>query len=405
MKRFGWILILLTVAAPAWSANRKISVGQLEDLLTSMQHDKKGDDEAARELKQVELTEELTSNTMNKLSGLVAGPLSTEQIYVLEARSAMLAPPAADLPSAAPPDAAAQQALLAKASDYAQKTAAQLPPVDANRMTARFQNRIETIESFSGIKAKVGNDQDPIIEQAKLAIRLMNTQTDSVENKNGVVQSASKEKIAWGSNGIVASVLPRLPLTSIVQDVMANGNPKWLRWELINGKQAAVFSFSVDKKKSHYAISYCCFPDTSSVGGVLYGAKAGTGGGSGGLGASPAAHPANNGTLANVSDWKNFNSKSGYHGELFIDPASGIVVRTIVEAEFKPSDFVHYEDIRVDYASLTVGGQELVLPVRSFTIAEVVPNGDSFAAHFAVRNDLVTEDFKDYQLAGATAQK
>jgi hypothetical protein len=43
--------------------------------------------------------------------------------------------------------------------------------------------------------------------------------------------------------------------------------------------------------------------------------------------------------------------------------------------------------------------------VRSFTIAEVVPNGDSFATHFAVRNDLVTEDFKDYQLAGATAQK
>ena len=75
--------------------------------------------------------------------------------------------------------------------------------------------------------------------------------------------------------------------------------------------------------------------------------------------------------------------------------------RTIVEAEFKPSDFVHYEDIRVDYAPMPIGGKSLYVPVRSFTIAEVVPNADSFASNYAVRHQLVTEDYKDFQAASA----
>ena len=127
---------------------------------------------------------------------------------------------------------------------------------------------------------------------------------------------------------------------------------------------------------------------------------------SGSLSASPLAHPAGNGNLSNVSNWKPFNAKSGYHGELFLDPDSGVVLRTIIQAEFKPSDFVHYEDIRVDYAPMPVGDKNLYVPVRSFTIAEIVPNGDSYESRYADRLQLVTQDFKDIQAAGATtAQK
>jgi len=48
---------------------------------------------------------------------------------------------------------------------------------------------------------------------------------------------------------------------------------------------------------------------------------------------------------------------------------------------------------------MSIGGKVLVVPVRSFTISEVVPNGDSFAAKYAVRHSFVTQDYKDYQLA------
>lgn len=395
MKRFGWIVLLLTLAMPAWSAtSKKISVQELKDLLTSLQAAKKSDDEVALQLKQVELTEELTAATMNSLSNLVPGPLSTEQIYVLEARSATLPPPASDIPTAPAPDATAQQAMLAKASDYVSKTYAQLPHLAATQMTARFQDGVEAVHD-GGMKSGVSNNvADPVWEQTSLYVRLMNTHTDPVESENGVEKQA-KDNTKWGPNNMVASVAPEMPLSAILQEASANGSPKFLRWETVNGKQVAVFSFSIDKKKTHFGVNYCCFPDTDTAGTVNYQ-----------MSHSAPGPAAVKGNLQTVSNWKNFKANAGYRGELFIDPDSGIVVRTITEADFKPSDFVHYEKIRTDYASMTIGGKTLVVPVRSFDLAEIVPNGDSFAAHYSVRHQMITEDIKDYQLAGATtAQK
>ena len=118
--------------------------------LTQLQTAKKDDAAVSGELKQVELSEQLTRVTMNSLANSVPGPLSTEQVYVLEAKSAILAPPAADLPTAAAPDAAAQAALLTKATEYANKTYAQLPHLTATRTTARFQDNIEALAASSG---------------------------------------------------------------------------------------------------------------------------------------------------------------------------------------------------------------------------------------------------------------
>jgi hypothetical protein len=199
-------------------------------------------------------------------------------------------------------------------------------------------------------------------------------------------------------------MLPFLPLNVLTNEAVSVGNAKFLRWETINGHTTAVFDFAVDKKKSHYALNYCCFPDTSSVGNVLYGGHGNGGGAASNAGGNTNANPLSSpgggkGNLSQVSDWSPFNAKAGYHGELFIDPDSGVILRTIVEAEFKPSDFVHYEHVRIDYAPMPIDGKSLYVPVRSFTIAEVVPNGDSFVTSYAARFQLVTQDYKDIQAA------
>ncbi|MGB6191477.1 MAG: hypothetical protein WBF42_03340 [Terracidiphilus sp.] len=385
-------------------------MAQLQDVLTGLHNSQKSDEQVANEMKQIELTEELTPAAMNSMVNLVNGPLSTEQMYVLEARSAMLAPPDTDLPKAAPPDATAQHAMLAKAQDYADKTYPQLPPFTVTRLVARFQDGAETIQSYSGANVKVVNDSDPLSEQIRLYVRLMNTHTDTVEIDNGIEKPGGKDTTQWGRNGFVNSMLPFLPLNLFTNEAVSSGSPRFLRWETINGHQTAVFAFAVDKKKSHYTIDYCCFPDTSSVGGALYGGRKGsspsTAASNDNLSASPFAHPAGNGNLSNVSNWTPFKAKSGYHGELFLDPDSGVVLRTILQAEFKPSDFIHSENIRTDYAPMPIGGKSLYVPVRSFTIAEIVPNGDSFATHYSVRHQFITQDYKDFEAAGATtAQK
>lgn len=385
MKHSILCLALATLSLSTFAATpKRLTITELTNLLTSLKQAKKSDDQVAAQLSAVELSEELTSAAMHSLGSLIPGPLSTEQIYVLEARSSTLPAPAADLPVTPAPDPAAQQALLAKAQDYVAKTYAQLPPFTASRMTARFQDGTQTIQSFTGAKVKSVNDQDPIFDDASVIVHLKNTHTDSVRISHGLTQSTVKEKTAWGSNGFVTSTLPPMPLSQLLQEITAGGAPTWLRWELIQGKPAAVFSFSVDKKSSHYALNYCCFPETSNIGNSLYGAN---------------ARPLGGGNLSTVSNWKNFTTKSGYHGELFLDPATGVVLRTIVQADFKPSDFVHSEQIRVDYTAVPIAGQPLTVPIRTFTLSEIVPNADSFAAKYAVRHDLVTEDFKDFATA------
>jgi hypothetical protein len=392
--------VLLAMAGPAWSAsNKKISVQDLNDLLTSLQEAKKSDEDVAAQLKQVELTEELTSITMNTFTDRIPGPLSTEQLYVLEARSAALPPPASDLPAAPAPDAATQQAMLAKATDFATKTYPQLPHLTATRLTGRFQDGVEAVHTYTGANHNLSQNDDPLWEQTRLYVRLLGTHTDVIESENGVEKvPATKEKPQWGPNGQVASLGPALTLNTVVQEAMANGNPKFLRWEKVNDKQIAVYSFAIDKKKTHFAVNYCCFPNTDTAGLINYGSGAGSSPSTGG--------GATGSNFQSVSDWKPFKANVGYHGEIFLDPDSGIVIRTITMASFKPSDFVHSETIRTDYAPRPVGDKTLIVPVRTFTISEVVPNGDSFAAHYSVRHQMVTQDYKDYQLAGATtAQK
>ncbi|WP_109486787.1 hypothetical protein [Occallatibacter savannae] len=150
MKRCILLLLLLSLASPAWSA-RKVSVAQLQDLLRSLHDEKKSDSEAAAALQELELQEQLTRSAMNGLTKFAPGPLTTEQIFVLEARSANLAPPASDLPSVPAPDAAQQKAILVRAETYITKTYAQLPALTAKKTTLRFQDSTAAIASSSGI--------------------------------------------------------------------------------------------------------------------------------------------------------------------------------------------------------------------------------------------------------------
>jgi hypothetical protein len=52
-----------------------------------------------------------------------------------------------------------------------------------------------------------------------------------------------------------------------------------------------------------------------------------------------------------------------------------------------------------------VGGKSMVLPIKTVINTEVVPNGDSGQGKYLTRDTLFTIEYKDYQLAGATAQK
>jgi len=381
-------------------AARRITVEQLEELLRSLQRDKKTDADVATALKQVELSEQLTRTTMNSLVSYVSGPLSTEQIYVLEGRSANLIPPASDLPATPTPDAAAQQAILAEAETYVAKTYDQLPTLTASRTTLRFQDNMEAVAEASGISGGAKEvDTSSGFSNPATFVHYINSTESQIESDHGTEKLLpEKNKIRWGANKMIALEQPDPSLGVVFKEAQVAGNIHWLRWELVNGKQSAVFSFYVPRPISRLTLNVCCFPKVNQTGvATFYTATTAPiladGGGGGGGGVS--------GNFQTNTDWHNFKATVPYHGELFIDPESGTVVRMITDAELKPNEVVHQVDTRIDYGPVKVGGMMVVMPVKTVINTEVVPNGDSGAGGYSTRRTLFTSEFKDYQLDSA----
>ena len=238
MKRLGWILVLLIAVSPAWAA-KKVTVQQLKDLLVSMQQYNRTDAEVADQLKEIELNEELTSSAANSLKNYLPGTHSSVQVEILKDQSAFLAPPATDLPATPAPDAAAQQAMLAKAADIASRVYVQNPHLSVTKTSLRFEDHVITTDSlgFHNTNMLLG------------PIQLVDNQVDSVETDKGVENAAvSRAKTKWGENGEISEGEPGTNLGAIFLEATSSGKISWLRWQMIDGRQTAVFSFAVEKK-------------------------------------------------------------------------------------------------------------------------------------------------------------
>lgn len=387
MRRLLCVAACVALAVPAWPA-KKIKVGELEELLKHLHADNKTDSQIAIELKQVQLSEELTRSKMNELAMYAPGPETTEQFYVLEAGSAVLAPPERDIPSQPAMDAATQKALIEKMANYATTVVAQLPAMTATKTTVRFQDNVEATApnpaTFGG--GATGSQMHP-----SQYIRYLGSTSTKAETANGVEKMPGKEKgVKWGANGQITLLAPDPNLPAVVREAQDSGGFSFLRWELVGGKTAAVFTFVVPKKKSHYAVDYCCFPDVSASGKSMMADMGNPMNGTGSAG----------GSYQSVTDWHDFTNKNlPYHGELFIDPETGVVLRMVTIAEFKSSDVVHQEDRRIDYLPMGVAGKELIVPVQSMINTEVVPNGDTGSpGRILTRRTMLTSEYKDFEL-------
>src|SRR5208282_5376966 len=83
-------------------------------------------------------------------------------------------------------------------------------------------------------------------------IHYINSTDAQVVSDHGAEKMPSaKDKTPWGANKMIALQEPDPSLGNVFQEAQGAGDIKWLRWETVNGKQAAVYSFDVPKKKAH----------------------------------------------------------------------------------------------------------------------------------------------------------
>src|SRR5271155_243595 len=135
------LLVLLASLASIAGASKRVTVAQLEQVLTAAHTAHKPDAEIARQIAGLELSERLTEDTLNRLAAyLDAGSQAALALQLLADQSAFLDPPASEIPSTAAPDDAAQRRMIEAARSYVARTVPQLPNLFAILTTNRYDD-------------------------------------------------------------------------------------------------------------------------------------------------------------------------------------------------------------------------------------------------------------------------
>ena len=352
------------------------TVEQLDQLVTSLVAAHKSDDEIALRLETLHLTEQITPKALQNLLDSHPGPKTTQVIMILTLDSSQFAPPPSDIPTVPALPAADQAELLKKASALAVETFPKIPMLNADKRLLRVQNGIASVKNTSGNGSSMSNASGYSEQSEPLELSLLLQETTHVVTHAGFEDSPAyvKQKDPGGQLGQISTITPGLPLPTVLADLAKTNAPTWLRWQTIHDRQVAVFAFAVPKKQSSYKTAYCCFPEMEHIG-------------------SQMGFAGNSGTATTFNPYK---SAPGYHGELYIDATTGLVVRLITRADQKVTDFVHQEDVRVDYDPTLVGSTPYVLPSHVTILTTVVPNGDSMAK-FSTRRTLFDITYSNYK--------
>jgi VWFA-related protein len=343
------------LAAQAWSA-RPVSVAELERVLAASQS--LPDGELAAQISDLQLTERLSWVRLARWRAALGGAKSQRALLGLADRSAFLEPPAGEISDRAAPDVAEQRRILGLAAAYVSKAIPQLPRFYATRTTTYFED------------TPGKSDEAPQIGGASLrAIRIART---TVQYRDGqeivepgpVKVDKTKQREhglrTWGAFG---------PVLGLVLVDAAQNKLGWGHWEQGASGPLAVFRYAVPKNKSHYEVRYCCVA-------ASYGLES-----------------------------NSFQEMSGYHGEMAVDPATGIIARITVEAELEAGDPISRAAIAVEYGPVELGGLAYNCPSHSVSIsvAKTVrnmqdPSGHSWRAMGPRQMLLNHADFDQYHL-------
>jgi VWFA-related protein len=319
MRKWALIAILLGIVLPANAAQR-VSVEQLERILAEAQNTP--DNELAAKLSDLRLTERLTSARLARWKASLAGQKSQRALLGLADQSAFLEPPSSDIPQPSQPDMAEQRRIMGLAANYVSKAIPQLPRIFATRTTVHFEDSPKA--SADAASADSGDLHAIRISRANVLYRegeeVVEAGPVKVEKSNTPEQGLK----TWGAFG---------PILALVLLDAAQNKLAWSHWEQGTNGPAAVFSYAVPTDKSHYEVRYCC---TLSAYGL---------------------------------ETDPFQQMSAYHGEMAIDPATGIIQRLTLEADLDSSAPISRAAIAVEYAPVEMGGMTYICPANSISIS------------------------------------
>ena len=322
LRRLILLVVLAALAYPA-GAGTRVTVAQLDQALTVAFTAHKPDAEIARQITTMELSEQLTEASLERLNARLAPGAQTAQALALLAdRSAFLDPPVAELPGTAAPDGVAQQQMLDAARNYVAQTLPRLPDFLATRTIKRYDDSPQEVKRGAWpVRAGLHPVGSSSLE---ISIR---TEREGQAVKHGSAAAQEQNGLSsWGEFGS----LPAVILTDT-----AKGTVTWSRWEQMAAGPVAVFRYAVPRSASHYEIlGKTNLGPSTNLGGPV-------------VGSSTA------------------RSTPAYHGSLWVDPATGVIPRLSLEiGEDDVGQFKRFA-VMVHYAPVQIGGRTFICPTRS----------------------------------------
>jgi len=349
------IAIFLVLAASSVSA-QNVGVSQLEQILSQAKSEQDG--ELATKLSRLNLTERFGSARLEHWTANLPGIRSQRALMGLADRSAFLNPPQDEISAIAKPDLAEQKHIMGLAAVYVSKAIPQLPRFFALRTTSHFEDSADAVRT--GPWEETETLRPVRISRAVVLYRDGEEVLQPGLIKTGAAPASDKGLRTWGTFG---------PILGLVLVDAAENAMEWERWEKAAAGPVAVFRYAVPKARSHYEVRYCC--------------------------------------VATRFGMENhfFAEMSAYHGEITVDPATGVIQRLTIEAEPNRGDPVSRAALAVEYGPVELGGTTYTCPVRSVSIslAETQrslrdPGGNPWTAMGPPQMLLNHVDFSQYHL-------
>jgi VWFA-related protein len=373
MRQFILLLLSALIVIPAGAAKRS-TVAQLEQALNAAVVAHKSDIEIARKISDVELSERLTDIALGRLNKQFAsGSRPVMALLLLADRSAFLDPPANELPATPTPDAATQQHLLEAAKRYAVDTLPHLPNLLATRTTFSFDDSPQEVTKGAYLE-RIGLH---LTGSSKAEVSVRNEKENQLTRTGSASSHAQGGLMTWGEFG---------PTLLIILSDSGEGKMAWSHWEkTASDGVVAVFHYEVPKTASHYEIDTPVEqyqPNGGSNRWAYTGGKA---------------------AMTVSSTTAMVRTKPGYQGSLWVDPATGTILRVTLVADLKGNSTIERGAILVDYGPVTIADKTVICPVRSLALssAPATINATFAGTATAWLNENL---FTDYHMFASTSR-
>jgi VWFA-related protein len=315
------------------SSAQRVTVAQLGQMLETSRVS--GDKKLAEKLSSVDLTERMSSAKLRSWSDRLPGERSRAALVAVADRSAFLSLPPSEIPGTAQLDWVAQQQMLARTLTYLNKTMLKLPDFFATRTTIQYD---EPERKDPQLWKTISMDQ---------SFHATKTSKTTVFFRDGREVTDAVPELAWLTPKIDPGKERKLGVQGRLLDTQGTFGPilamafagaaniksefAFSHWEQGADTRLAVFRYAVPLKVSEFQVGFCCLADPD-------------------------------GTMV-------FRKRTGYHGEMAINPASGAILRLTVIADLEPRLPMLSSGIMVEYGSVTIGGKTYVGPTRSVAIS------------------------------------